>query len=290
MRRSCACNALAALLLAGAAVAAPPAEERAAEAIDALLAQLQAQGLLADGNGMRIGRAARERYELGAVVTTRPSDGGAPEVLAITPGGAAERIGLQPGDRLLAINGVDLAGGAELAQRLRDALQKDGGALALRLRRGDALLDMAGRADVIALPAYELEIKPTAAASSDPRACARISIAARPPRARQLYPALLHRIDGRTPGPLESDVFRVSPGRHVLTISEMIDNDRFSDIENRQRFTLQGPARYKTLELDIQPNTTYRLAVRLINELRTPIRAQRYWEPVLWETRKEPCP
>ena len=234
---------------------------------------------------IRLERPARVRYELGAVVDARPDDGGLPRVMAVTPGRAAARMGLAAGDRLLAINGTALGAGVDAAGLLREAVEAGQGILRFSVQRGAERVDLSGHVDRISIPAYRLEI----AAEAPVEGCARVSVFLKPPVSQKLYPALLHEIDGRLPGPLDNTVFRISPGRHVLKISELVDSTRFDAFENRRRGQLMRQERFKYLEIDAKPNTTYRLAVRFFPDRTSPIRDQAYWEPVVWEEVAETC-
>jgi hypothetical protein len=234
---------------------------------------------------IRLERPARVRHELGAVVDARPDDGGLPRVMAVTPGRAAARMGLAAGDRLLAINGTALGGGVDAATLLREAVEAGQGILRFSVQRGAERVELSGHVDRISIPAYRLEI----AAEAPVEGCARVSVFLKPPVSQKLYPALLHEIDGRLPGALDNSVFRISPGRHVLKLSELVDDTRFDAFENRRRGQLMRQERFKYLEIDAKPNTTYRLAVRFFPERTHPIRDQAYWEPVVWEEVAETC-
>ncbi|MBS7458947.1 PDZ domain-containing protein [Coralloluteibacterium stylophorae] len=285
---------LCALLATGAATAAPPP---VAEAVDAMLLSLADRGALPDtaGAAVVIERPAQTRYELGAVVDLQPSSDPGLRVLAVTPGAAADRLGLRSGDRLLGVNGSDLGGADEDA--LASAVAAGEGELTLRIARGGRTLELAGRSDVHELPAYRLTLTPaleqkheaeasrTAAGDADSR-CARVSVFDVGPRSQQLYRAVLIAVDGRLPGPSNATSFRIEPGRHTLTVAEAIDADRFSSLAR----SLRGRrSRYKELQLDARAGVTYRLAARLVTENRERILANTYWEPVLWSSTDERC-
>ena len=68
----------------------------------------------------------RTRYELGAVVDVRRASADGVPLLAITPGGAADRLGLQAGDRLRTVNGRRLDNTPKPSSALEDALQEVG--------------------------------------------------------------------------------------------------------------------------------------------------------------------
>jgi hypothetical protein len=134
---------------------------------------------------------------------------------------------------------------------------------------------------LVALPAA-----PVFAAEGD--RCARVSVFDSAPRRQQLFPAVLIAVDGALPGPTSADSWRVTPGRHVLTVAEAIEGNRFTPTQNRERDGRRAD-RYKTLEIDAQPGITYRLAVRFHADRRNPMRSGDYWEPVIWKQSAEAC-
>jgi membrane-associated protease RseP (regulator of RpoE activity) len=275
--------ALALCLPLGAGAQEPPAPDL--DLVDEAVLTVASQHAGEDGEPIRIERPARVRYELGAVVDARPDDGGLPRVMAVTPGRAAARMGLVAGDRLLGINGAALNAGDDAGALLRTAVEGGQGILRLAVQRGAERRELSGHVDRVAIPGYRLEITPTAPAEG----CGRVSVFLKPPVSQRLFPALLHEIDGRLPGPLSNTVFRVSPGRHVLKVSELIDGNRFDALQNRRRGQLMRQERFKFLEIEVQPNTTYRLGVRFDPERIDPVRDQAYWEPVIWQEVAEPC-
>ncbi len=281
-RTSSACNRLLAALLGGLVVASAGAAEGSSALLDSAVIDLLDPSARGD-QPLVIEQPARLRRELAAVVDGRPDDGGLPRVMAVTPGGAADRMGLRAGDRLLRINDSDL--GADPNAQLRAALDA-GPRLALQVQRGDQEASLSGALDALAIPAYRLEI---AASEGNRGGCGRLSVVLKPPVSQKLFPALLHEIDGRLAGPSNQEVFRLPSGRHVLKISELIDSDRFSGIENLQRSKLLRHERFKYLELDVRADTTYRLGVRWDEDNRSPIREQAYWEPVIWKEVSESC-
>lgn len=280
-------TALALAMLSFPATASEPA--RIAAEIDALLLRLAESGQLplADGGDFVLDRPERTRHELGAVVDVRGDGAPGLPVLAVTPGSAAERVGLRVGDRLLAINGHRFAAGQAAGEAFRTALGARDGAIELRVGRGGRELSLSGAADTVVIPAYTLTLHaPAMAAASD--GCGRISTFDAAPRAQQIHPAVLIAIDGRLPGPTGSDSFRLTAGRHVLTVAEAIDARQFTAVQQYQR-DRGARDRYKTFEIDVKPDTTYRLGARLITERRGDIADNAYWEPVLYGQFQERC-
>src|SRR3546814_11552877 len=73
--------------------------------VDAALLHLAERGALGSfDQPLAISRPAQVRYELGAVVDVRKPDPRGIEVPAVPPDGAAARMGLKAGDRLVANN------------------------------------------------------------------------------------------------------------------------------------------------------------------------------------------
>lgn len=253
-------------------------------AIDAdmqpLLMRLATQGGVASPGDLKVERPPRRVYEIGAVVDAGDRRG--PLVLAVTPAGAAARMGLRPGDRLLSVNGRAFAGQREPALVLQQALEQARGDLRLRVVRDQKALSLAGQARAIDLPGYQLVI------SAADAGCARISTFDVAARSAGLYPAVLIAIDGRTPGPSASETFRVTPGRHVLTVGEKIAPAEFNAPENVQR-AHGGRDRYRTLVLDAVAHQTYRLEAKLLRPRRASVASGAYWEPVVSGKTTERC-
>lgn len=117
--------------------------------------------------------------------------------------------------------------------------------------------------------------------------CGRISVFDVAPRNQDLYRARLMSIDGRTAGPVGTRTYRVPVGPHTLEVAELIDVEQFSDVQLLQRD--QRMDRYKTLEVNVKPDTTYLLAAHLIEARRNRIADGSYWEPVIYGQNSEPC-
>ena len=63
---------------------------------------------------------------------------------------------------------------------------------------------------------------------------------------------------------------------------------RTAHLANRLKTAAQS---YKTLVIDVKPNTSYLIGVRLLEDKldNDSIRRNAYWEPVMWETRAQAC-
>jgi hypothetical protein len=295
---------------APAPVAAAPAnvlEQRLHQEVQAVLLRLIGSGELGPeaATEMSLAAPASQQPDFGAILDVRhrgPQDAGLP-VLGVTPGSSAAALGLRAGDVLVAVNdeplqglGADAAGLSLAAPRLRAALLAEVETVQLQVRRGAETLALSGPVRVVELPAYRLELGAALANASLAAAgggdgvssCGRVSVFDIAPRTQKLYRAVLIAVDGRLPGPSESDVFRVTPGRHVLTVAEAIDWRQFLSVQRYQR-DRSSRDRYKKLEIDVQPGITYRLAARFHPEERHSIRDGAYWEPVIWKESPERC-
>jgi hypothetical protein len=289
---------------------APPSasavEQRLHQEMQAVLLRLIESGELSAEAAAELTLAApaTQQPDFGAIldVRHRENDAGLP-VLGVTPGSSAAALGLRAGDILRAVNGESLVGrGADgngramAAQQLRRQLLSEAEAVTLEVQRGAERLALQGAVRVVELPAYRLELGAALAHASLAAAgggdgsssCGRISVFDIAPRNQRLYRAVLIAIDGRLPGPTDSDVYRVTPGRHLLKVAEAIDWRQFSSVARVQR---DRPTRdrYKEIEVDVQPGITYRLAARFHQEERHSIRDGAYWEPVIWKESPEPC-
>ncbi|HOX71789.1 MAG TPA: PDZ domain-containing protein [Dokdonella sp.] len=225
-------------------------------------------------------------------------------VLGTTPGSTAARIGLRAGDTLLSINRVSLAnlgdgdgGVAKAALVLRDevARSSDGATLDFEVKRDGTRSTISGVLAGTWIPALHLRVgdgvqlasSDAASGVADAAGCGRISIFDVAPRQRQLHAATLISIDGRR-SPFDGQTsFRVSAGRHVLTVGERIDS-RYLGFNDRLRNSDNGE-RYKTLTVEVAPDTTYSLAAQINQDKRNVWRDGAFWDPVIWHETTEPC-
>jgi hypothetical protein len=268
-------------------------QRQISRSVEAALLDLGARDALGEtGQPLKISQPAQVRYELGAIVDVQSAGNGL-QVLAVTPGGAAERIGLQAGDRLLGINGSRLTAAADAGAALEAAMADSNGRLRLDIVRGDRSLRLSGAADVAAIPAYELTI-----GADHSGGCGYVTDQLGvPSRSQYLYDALITRIDGRsTPLIRRPNRYRLDAGRHVLIIGEQIvDRYRFNGTERRHlslaRTRSTADERYKTLVVDVEPGYSYRIGVELLEHELDPesIRAHEYWRPVVYDKVAADC-
>ena len=251
---------------------------------------------------------ALAQADLGAVLDARPNEGLV--VLATTPGGTAQSLGLRPQDVIVSANGVALttpgrssAGDSLAVAALRGQLERlrDGGRLALVVRRDGSERKLAGDVAPRYIPALRLELgegtlvastAPVAAVSRATQAapaqsgdsCGRISVFHIAPRGQQLYPAKVLEIDGEIPGPARQDTFRVAPGQHTLLVAEQIDDNDLPSVYSRAR-----RHNSKELVVEVAPGRTLLIASHLELASEREVPGNGYWTPVVWKEVSEPC-
>jgi membrane-associated protease RseP (regulator of RpoE activity) len=296
----------AALTFAGGVLAADTSvEQRVSAELSAVMAELIETGAFGDLPSERIALAvdtpARRVSDLGLLVdSARAGDDGL-HVLAVTPGGNAERIGLRAGDVVVALNGTSMVG-ADSAARLRqhvDALP-DGSALAFYVNRGGSSQTLSGSLSSVYLPAMHLTVgaAPQVGAAgatvapadgvSTATGCGRISDFDVAPRQQQLHAAKIISIDGVTPGPSGAQSFRVAVGTHSVKVTEDIES-RYLGFSSRARNAGLASDRYKTLQVEVMADTTTFIAARINVDQRTNPHDGAYWDPVAWKQTAEAC-
>ncbi|MGH8060442.1 MAG: PDZ domain-containing protein [Pseudoxanthomonas sp.] len=224
------------------------------------------------------------RYELGAVVDARQANAKGAALLAITPGGAADRMGLQAGDRLRAINGQRLDDTPMPSSALERALQEGNGMLQIEaLRNGKPLL-LSGRADLA-----------VGGRQGDAKSCGYVTDREGVvPRSEDIFNVEITQIEGRSTPLIPANRHRVESGKRVLVVRELIaythlNSAQLAQIKKMKKFAFARA--YKSFVLDVKPNMSYRIGARLIKDkLDTQsIRDNAYWEPVVWEVVPEAC-
>lgn len=108
------------------------------------------------------------------------------------------------------------------------------------------------------------------------------------PRGDHLHAAKIMSIDGVSPGPTGTRAYRVTAGRHVLKVAEQIEG-RYLSFNDRARNSAIGDDRYKTLDVDVPPDTTVLVAARLNDDKRSEWKDGAYWDPVAWKQSAERC-
>ncbi|GAA0712348.1 PDZ domain-containing protein [Dokdonella soli] len=289
-------------------------EQRVSEELRAVMTELIETGAFGDQSPQRIAldvdTPAQRVSNLGVLVDSARDAHDGLRVLAVTPGGGGERMGLRAGDVLVAVNGTSLAGAGGAAASLRQTVDSlpNGGALAFDVRRDGRAQKVSGALSSVYLPAMHLTIgngkqlasnagattaaalapATAAATSSAEQGCGRISDYDIAPRQQQLHAAKIMSIDGVTPGPSGTKAYRVAAGMHTLKVAERIENSYLS-FNDRERNAALASERYKTLTVDVAPDTTTLIAAHLNEDKRSEWQGGAYWNPVAWKQSAEAC-
>src|SRR5690606_2266933 len=157
------------LICASAVGADSPPERRVQQEVNAALVRLLANGEVSDADlaAMRLrhdgGRIARFGALLSATQGVRGRSGA--EVIAVTPGGSAESMGLVPGDFIVGVNGAAASGGSlssdshpDPSEFIRAQLDQSIGDVSLLVERDGRELVLAGPILSVQLPAYRLDL------------------------------------------------------------------------------------------------------------------------------------
>jgi hypothetical protein len=274
-------------------------EQRVRAELRAVMTELIESGAFGNAGAtdihLDIDTPAQQVSNLGVLVDSSRKDRDGVHVLAITPGGAAEKMGVRSGDVLVAVNGRSLAESESASALLRGTVEAlpNGGELAFDVRRDSHLVSMSGTLSSIRLPAMRLTIGngeqvATAGGSSASGGCGRISDFDVAPRQQGLHAAKIIDIDGVAPGPQGSHSFRVAVGRHTVKLTELIDS-RYLPFNDRLRNSGPSASHYKTIEVEVAADTTSLIAARLDDEQRATWKDGAYWEPVAWKQISESC-
>jgi len=286
-------------VLATEASASAGVEQRVRAELRAVMTELIESGAFGNAGAkdihLDIDAPAQQVSNLGVLVDSARKDHDGVHVLGITPGGAAEKMGVRSGDVLVAVNGLSLAESNSATALLRGTVEAlpNGGALAFDVRRDSRVVSMSGTVSSIRLPAMRLTIGDgeqvaMAGGSSASGGCGRISDFDVAPRQQGLHAAKIIDIDGVAPGPQGSHSFRVAAGRHSVKVAELIDS-RYLPFNDRLRNAGPTASHYKTIDVDVAPDTTSLIAAHLDDEKRTQWRDGAYWSPVAWKQISESC-
>jgi hypothetical protein len=229
--------------------------------------------------------SGQAHYGLGAVVDVRQASTQGVTVLAITPGGSAEKMGLLVGDQLRAINGRRLDGTSKPSAELERALEESGGMLQVEAVRNGKPVQVSGAADTLSPPL-------PGAGRSCGFVTTRTGVV---PRNDDIFNAEITQIDGRSTPIQTPNRHQVGTGKRVLVVRELIQQSRLNSAQLLQIAKMKKFAfarAYKTIVVDVQPDTSYRIGARLLRDkLDTQsIRDNAYWEPVVWQEVAERCP
>ncbi|WP_168204201.1 PDZ domain-containing protein [Aliikangiella coralliicola] len=245
---------------------------------------------------------AQQQASLGMVLDVENVEQGY-SVLSVAPGSLAEKININRGDKIVAINDIEVE--ATSSNAALEQLQQLTPGQELRLafnRNGNikqAVVEMAGdyipgiKLEIGSQPVFKTALLSEAGDDSennsqnaddksmlDENACGEVSVFFRPPETKDIYPAFINTIDDR--GVIRTrHSFRLSPGKHIIKLHELI-TDPFL---RRTR----GMQKAKPIEIDVKPNMTYYLGAKFIRAKRSRVFKELYWEPVIWRTSEREC-
>lgn len=304
------------LLVAGASTAAGPApadadgpganaaiEQRVRAELQSVVSGLIESGALDAAQArdlhLDVDSPAQQVTNLGLLVDGARGDRDGVHVLAVTPGSAAEKIGVRSGDVLVSVDDQPLAGVDGAAAVLKGRIDRVVGqdTITFGVRRDGRMETLHGMLSSVYVPAMHLTIGSAIAASamaasadtaSATGGCGRISDFDVAPRQQGLHGAKIISIDGVAPGPQGSRAFRVDAGRHVVKVAEQIEA-KYLPFNDRLRNAGLSESRYKTIDVDVAPDTTSLIAVRLVEDQRNQPKNGAYWEPVAWKQVAETC-
>jgi len=259
---------------------------------------------------LRVEEPARRVTSVGALVdsTSAQSARDGLHVLGATPGSTADRLGLHPGDVIVAVNGTSLRdlgaddrGRALAATTMRTVVEglPDDAALNVDVVRGGNALTLNAPVQAVYVPAMRVELGDavdsggggSAAAVVVPspgggEGCGRISALDLAPRGERLYAVRILLLDGSTPGPTGSPSFRVGAGEHQLLVAENIPTQALGvgTIATLRRQTS------KPLTVTVPPGKTVMIAAKLNLANGSDLSHGTYWDPVAWKEIAESCP
>jgi hypothetical protein len=290
-------------------------EQRLREELRAVMTELIETGAFGDKPPQQIAldvdAPAQRVSNLGLLVDSSGSGHDGLHVLGVTPGGSAEHMGLRAGDVLVALNGSALTDGSTAAATLRHAVDSlpSGGELAFDVRRDNQARSVSGAVNSVYLPPMRLRVgdgvalaanggsaasvavqatTPGASSATASAGCGRISDFDVAPRQQQLHAAKIISIDGVTPGPNGASSYRVTVGQHVLKVAERIES-RYLSFNDRLRNSGSNRDQYKSLTVDVAPDTTTLIAARLNDDKRNEWQGGAYWDAVAWKQTTESC-
>lgn len=302
-------TAAAASAPAGHPVAAHPAGEPAQamrqdmQSVLSHLAQSGALGQHPEQASLHLDEPAHRVASLGALVdsTSAQSARDGLHVLGATPGSMADRLGLRPGDVIVAVNGTSLRdlgaddrGRALAATTMRTVVDNlpDAATVSVDVLRGGDTVALAAPLQAVYVPAMHVELGAAATAAAvaastgaDSGACGRISAFDVAPRGQRLYGVRILLLDGNTPGPQGSPSFRVAPGEHRLLVAENIPTLALGvgEIATLRRQTS------KPLTVVVEPGKTALVAAQLHPGNSGDLSHGSYWDPVVWKQIDEDC-
>jgi hypothetical protein len=274
------------------------------------MAETGALGQHPEHVSLRVEEPARRVTSVGALVdsTSAQSARDGLHVLGATPGSTADRLGLHPGDVIVAVNGTSLRdlgaddrGRALAATTMRTVVEglPDDASLNVDVVRGGNALTLNAPVQAVYVPAMRVELGDAvdsggggsaatvvAPSPGGGEGCGRISALDLAPRGERLYGVRILLLDGSTPGPTGSPSFRVGAGEHQLLVAENIPTQALGvgTIATLRRQTS------KPLTVTVPPGKTVLIAAKLNLANGSDLSHGTYWDPVAWKEIAESCP
>lgn len=314
---ACAAGERSATAAAPATVAAPASTagetaQRMRQDMQSVLSHMAESGALGkhpEHVSLRVDEPARRVTTLGALVdsTSAQSARDGLHVLGATPGSTADRLGLHPGDVIVAVNGTSLRelgaddrGRALAATTMRTVVDglPDSATLSVNVVRAGDALTLNAPVQAVYVPAMRVELGAaadaaaggggsSAAPQTEPvvEGCGRISAFDVAPRGERQYAARILLLDGSTPGPEGTLSFRVGAGEHHLLVAENIPTQALGvgEIATFRRQTS------KPLTVVVEPGKTAMVAAQLHLANASDLSHGSYWDPVVWRQIAESC-
>lgn len=291
-------HGLALVLVVSTAQAAAPDNAQQAQMereLQGLIERWVARGLLPDEGVVRLQNSELPTVALGLLVDSELAADGL-QVLAVTPGGLADELGLRPGDLVQRFNDLDLTVlGSSGAASLREAMGalRPGDELHFTIARSRIAVDLSGTVPAPDLPAYTLEMRTGGRpVEVDERGCGEVSILVDPPATQRLSPVRVTRINEASTGVLSRDRFVLRPGLYRLRLYE-VDRGRgtlrrATDSAIRRRQTLPSSRLVQTLDLQVEAGQRYELAGARAGDGISAGNIDQ-WEPVVWRQKAARC-
>jgi hypothetical protein len=272
------------------------------------MAETGALGQHPEHVSLRVEEPARRVTSVGALVdsTSAQSARDGLHVLGATPGSTADRLGLYPGDVIVAVNGTSLRdlgaddrGRALAATTMRSVVEglPDDATLNVDVLRGGNALTLNAPVQAVYVPAMRVELGDAvdggggssavvAPSAGGGEGCGRISAFDVAPRGERLYAVRILLLDGSTPGPQGTRSFRVGAGEHTLLVAENIPTQAMGvgAIATLRRQTS------KPLTVTVPPGKTVLIAAKLHLENASDLAHGSYWDPLAWKEIAESCP
>lgn len=232
---------------------------------------------------------AQELTHLGLVLDLDNGNNGY-EVLSVTPGSAADDLGIKSKDRVLEINGVKVASSTtESTVQLLNNL-KPGDTLKLTVKSKEGKQELTSKLTGQYIPEMRLELGSDdsfvsmgaggmGSANKTNKGCGIVSISTGPPKARDIYRASIQKVD-KDHLKRDRSSYKLPVGKHTILLHEYID---------MKNLTVRVRSRAKPLEIEVKSNTTYHLGAKFDRDNALKMHDGAYWYPVVWKTSQQKC-